>query len=175
MAEVIQCLLQYRQELAERFKDNLFEVDHPTINLGHIHGGDNPNRICGQCELQFDVRMMPGMAIDQVKTEILQRIQPIMQKHKTILDFQSLVPGVEPFLLDENAELVKTAERLTGNSAGIVGFATEAPFFQSMGIDTIVMGPGHIEVAHQPDEHLPLDQIKPAIDIIRHMVGYYCL
>lgn len=175
MAEVIQCLLQYRQELAQRFKDPLFDVDHPTINLGHIHGGDNPNRICGQCELQFDVRMMPGMAIDQVKAEILQRIQPIMQTHKTLLEYESLVPGVEPFLLDGSAELVQTAERLTGNNAGIVGFATEAPFFQSMGIDTIVMGPGHIEVAHQPDEHLPLDQIKPAIDIIRQMVGHYCL
>jgi acetylornithine deacetylase len=175
MAEVIQTLMAYRQELASRYRDNLFEVDHPTINLGHIHGGDNPNRICGQCELQFDVRMMPGMAIETVKAEILARIQPVVQKHKALLHFESLVPGVEPFLLDGSAELVRTAEKMTGNSASIVGFATEAPFFQSMGIDTIVMGPGHIEVAHQPDEHLPLDQIQPAIDVIRQMVAHYCL
>ncbi len=175
MAEVIQTLMAYRQELASRYRDNLFEVDHPTINLGHIHGGDNPNRICGQCELQFDVRMMPGMAIETVKAEILARIKPVVQKHKALLHFESLVPGVEPFLLDGSAELVKTAEKMTGNSASIVGFATEAPFFQSMGIDTIVMGPGHIEVAHQPDEHLPLDQIQPAIDVIRQMVAHYCL
>ncbi len=175
MAEVIQILMVYRQELATRYRDNLFEVDHPTINLGHIHGGDNPNRICGQCELQFDVRMMPGMAIETVKAEILARIQPVVKKHKALLHFESLVPGVEPFLLDGSAELVRTAEKMTGNSASIVGFATEAPFFQSMGIDAIVMGPGHIEVAHQPDEHLPLDQIQTAIDVIRQMVAHYCL
>jgi len=175
MAEVIQCLMAYRHELAERYRDNLFEVDHPTINLGHIHGGDNPNRICGHCELQFDVRMMPGMAIQGVQSEILARIRPIVQKHRALLEYESLVPGVEPFLLDGSAELVKTAERMTGNSAGIVGFATEAPFFQAMGIDTIVMGPGHIEVAHQPDENLPLDQIQPAINVIKQMVAHYCL
>lgn len=175
MVEVIQTLMVYRQELATRYRDNLFDVDHPTINLGHIHGGDNPNRICGQCELQFDVRMMPGMAIETVKAEILARIQPVVKKHKALLHFESLVPGVEPFLLDGSAELVRTAEKMTGNSASIVGFATEAPFFQSMGIDAIVMGPGHIEVAHQPDEHLPLDQIQPAIDVIRQMVAHYCL
>lgn len=27
---------------------------------GCIHGGDNPNRICGLCELQFDVRPLPA-------------------------------------------------------------------------------------------------------------------
>jgi len=175
MTEVIQALMHYRQELAIRYRDALFEVDHPTINLGHIHGGDNPNRICGQCELQFDVRMMPGMAIDHVRQEILSLITPIVDKHRGILSFEALVPGVEPFLLDADCELVAAAEKMTGQSAGIVGFATEAPFFQAMGIDTIVMGPGSIDVAHQPDEHLPLEHIKPAINILQQMVSHYCL
>ena len=175
MAEVIQALMTYRAELATRYRDPLFEVDHPTINLGHIHGGDNPNRICGQCELQFDVRMMPGMAIDSVREEILALISPIVAKHRGQLSFEALVPGVEPFLLDADSELVKAAERMTGQDAGIVGFATEAPFFQAMGVDTIVMGPGSIDVAHQPDEHLPLAHIKPAMEIIQRLVQHYCL
>lgn len=175
MAEVIQALLSYRADLATRYRDPLFEVDHPTINLGHIHGGDNPNRICGQCELQFDVRMMPGMAIDSVREEILALISPIVAKHRGQLSFEALVPGVEPFLLDGDSELVKAAERMTGQDAGIVGFATEAPFFQAMGVDTIVMGPGSIDVAHQPDEHLPLEHIKPAMEIIQRLVQHYCL
>lgn len=175
MAEVIQALMSYRADLATRYRDPLFEVDHPTINLGHIHGGDNPNRICGQCELQFDVRMMPGMAIDSVREEILALISPIVAKHRGQLSFEALVPGVEPFLLDGDSELVKAAERMTGQDAGIVGFATEAPFFQAMGVDTIVMGPGSIDVAHQPDEHLPLEHIKPAMEIIQRLVQHYCL
>ena len=31
------------------------------LNFGCIHGGDNPNRICGQCSLEFDLRPLPGM------------------------------------------------------------------------------------------------------------------
>lgn len=175
MSEVIQALMVYRAELASRYRDPLFDIDHPTINLGHIHGGDNPNRICGQCELQFDVRMMPGMSIDSVRQEIMALITPIVAKHRGQLCYEALVPGVEPFLLDGDSALVKAAERMTGQSAGIVGFATEAPFYQTMGIDTIVMGPGSIDVAHQPDEHLPLDHIKPAMAMIQQMVAHYCL
>ncbi|HSG59862.1 MAG TPA: acetylornithine deacetylase [Pseudomonadales bacterium] len=175
MSEVIQALMRYREELATRYRDPLFEIDHPTINLGHIHGGDNPNRICGQCELQFDVRMMPGMAIDSVRQEIMTLISPIVAKHRGQLCYEALVPGVEPFLLDADSALVKAAERMTGLTSGIVGFATEAPFYQTLGIDTIVMGPGSIDVAHQPDEHLPLDHIKPAMTMIQQMVAHYCL
>jgi acetylornithine deacetylase len=175
MTDVIQALRNYREQLASRYRDPLFEVDHPTINLGHIHGGDNPNRICGQCELQFDVRLMPGMAIDQVREEILALIQPIVAQHRGQLRFEALVDGVEPFMLDADSALVKAAEEMTGQTSGIVGFATEAPFFQAMGIDTLVMGPGNIDVAHQPDEHIPLSHIKPATQIIQNMVAHYCL
>ncbi|MEY3018550.1 MAG: hypothetical protein RL336_1685 [Pseudomonadota bacterium] len=175
MADVIQALRSYREQLANRYRDPLFEVDHPTINLGHIHGGDNPNRICGQCELHFDVRLMPGMAIDQVRAEILALIQPIVAQHHGQLRFEALVAGVEPFMLDADSALVKAAEAMTGQTAGIVNFATEAPFFQAMGIDTLVMGPGNIDVAHQPDEHIPLSHIKPATQIIQNLVAHYCL
>ena len=54
MHDVISELKQYRQTLAEQWHNPLFTVPTPTLNLGCIHGGDNPNRICAQCELQFD-------------------------------------------------------------------------------------------------------------------------
>ncbi len=60
MHAVIGDLLAYRQELAARYRNDFFNVAFPTLNLGCIHGGDSPNRICGQAELHFDLRMTPG-------------------------------------------------------------------------------------------------------------------
>jgi acetylornithine deacetylase len=44
-------VIQWRSELQQRYQNPAFKVAFPTLNLGHIHGGDNPNRICGECEL----------------------------------------------------------------------------------------------------------------------------
>ncbi|MEC8426833.1 MAG: M20/M25/M40 family metallo-hydrolase, partial [Pseudomonadota bacterium] len=43
------------------------------------------------------------------------------------------------------------------------------------GMETIVMGPGSIDQAHQPDEFIPLDQIKPAVDVLKQMIQKFCL
>ncbi len=67
------------------------------------------------------------------------------------ISLRSLMPGVEPFEQSPDSELVKVAEQLTGYSASSVAYATEGPFLQQMGMDTIVMGPGSIDQAHQPD------------------------
>jgi acetylornithine deacetylase len=64
---------------------------------------------------------------------------------------------------------------LTGHRAEAVAFGTEAPFLQSLGMDTIVMGPGSIDQAHQPDEYLALDQISPTVELLRNLIAHYCL
>ena len=61
------------------------------------------------------------------------------------------------------------------STADAVNFATEAPFLESLGLETIVMGPGSIDVAHQPNEYMPIDQIQPAIDILRSLMNRYCM
>jgi acetylornithine deacetylase len=78
-------------------------------------------------------------------------------------------------LCPADSDLVKTAERLTGYAAATVAFGTEAPFLQNMGIDTIVLGPGDIDQAHQPDEYLALDRVQPCIDLLRRFITHYCL
>jgi acetylornithine deacetylase len=64
---------------------------------------------------------------------------------------------------------------MTGHTAKSVAFATEAPFLQQLGMETIVMGPGSIDLAHQPDEYLALDQIEPCISLLQRFIKHYCL
>lgn len=175
MHVVMSDLLVFRQQMQEQYRNPLFTVDVPTMNLGCIHGGDNPNRICGQCELHFDLRPLPGMDIDALKLTIGQRLLPIAERLQVNISLRSLMPGVEPFEQSPDSELVKIAEQLTGYSAGSVAYATEGPFLQQLGMDTIVMGPGSIDQAHQPDEFIAMDQINPAIDIFRQLIAKYCL
>jgi acetylornithine deacetylase len=175
MQEAMGELLALRSELQMRYRNPAFQVEVPTLNLGCIHGGDNPNRICAECELHFDLRPLPGMDIHDLRAQIAGRLTPLAERRGINIQLRSLFPGVQPFEQPADAELVGAVEQLTGHRAGTVGFATEAPFMQQLGMQTVVLGPGSINQAHQPDEFLTVAQVKPAIEILKGLIRRFCL
>ncbi|GAC1029796.1 acetylornithine deacetylase [Pseudomonas sp. No.21] len=175
MHESIAALVALRGEWQRTFNNPLFNVPQPTLNLGCIHGGDNPNRICGQCSLEFDLRPLPGMEPEMLRAAIRQRLAPLAERHGVAIDYQPLFPAVPPFEEPAGSDLVRLAERLTGHAAEAVAFGTEAPYLQQLGCETLVLGPGDIACAHQPDEHLELSRIEPTVALLRQLIQHYCL
>ncbi|MNZ79038.1 Acetylornithine deacetylase [compost metagenome] len=157
------------------FRNPQFGVPMPTMNFGCIHGGDNPNRICGQCSLEFDLRPLPGMDPKVLRAEILQKLKPVAERHQVKIDYAPLFPDVPSFEQAEDAELVRLAEKLTGHSAEAVAFGTEAPYLQRLGCETLVLGPGDIACAHQPGEYLEMSRLQPTVHLLRQLIEHYCL
>lgn len=175
MHDVITELKQFRQLLQQQYQHAGFVIDVPTLNLGCIHGGDNPNRICGHCELEFDLRTLPGMKLDDLRQEIDSMLSIIADKHHIEIEREALFPGIESFEQSAESELVRAVERLTQKNAASVSFATEAPFLQQMGMDVVVMGPGSIDQAHQPDEYIDLAQVPSAIKVLQGLITQFCV
>ncbi|MBM7063208.1 acetylornithine deacetylase [Pseudomonas sp. UL073] len=175
MHDAISELKALRVQWQGEFNNPQFGVPQPTLNLGCIHGGDNPNRICGQCSLEFDLRPLPGMDPEQLRAAIRGKLQPLAERHQVQIDFAPLFPHVPPFEQAADVELVRLAERLTGHAAESVAFGTEAPYLQQLGCETIVLGPGDIACAHQPGEYLDLDRVQPTVELLRQLIGHYCL
>jgi len=175
MHTVIDTLLSWRDELQINHRDPLFSVPVPTLNLGHIHGGDNPNRICPECELHIDLRPLPGMDLQELRGELHNRVLNSLQDTGIKTRFKPLFEGVPAMETPADAPIVKLAEKLTGHAPEAVAFATEAPYLSQLGMDTVVMGPGDIAQAHQPDEYLALDRIPPTIDILKQVVDTVCI
>lgn len=168
-------LMRYRKGLAERYRDTNFAIDYPTMNFGCIHGGDNPNRICGRCEIDFDLRALPGMDNQQLMNELIGLLPALEAKTGTQIQLTSLFPDVPSFYTPIESDIVRTCEALTQKSAETVAFATEGPFLNQMGIETLILGPGSIDQAHQPNEFMALDQIAPMQTIIQSLVKRYCI
>lgn len=175
MTDMLVELRLFRDEIQQQHKNAAFEVATPTLNLGCIHGGDNPNRICNQCELHFDFRGLPNMSNDDIREQLQTRLNPIAQAHQVSLNFRHLFGGVEAFAEDKHSELIRLAEKMSGSDAEAVAFATEAPFLKALGMETVIFGPGSIDQAHQPDEFISLQEMHSAIKILRQFIQYYCL
>lgn len=154
MAKLLPDLVALREALARAHRDPLFAVDAPTLNLGRIAGGDSPNRICAHAEVDIDIRLLPGMVADEVRDRLREIAARVAEHTGLRYAMSSITRGLPAFSCAEDAGIVRLAEALTGVPATAVPFGTEAPFLSALGKHTIVLGPGSIKVAHQPDEHV---------------------
>jgi len=174
MHQVIGRLLTVQSEFSSQYSNELFTVPEPTLNFGSIHGGDNPNRICGCCELQIDIRPLPGMDISELYLLINQQLADLRQRCPGQIDLIQLHPAIPGYQEQADAALVHLAEKISGRTAHAVNYCTEAPFIQQLGCETVVMGPGSIAQAHQPDEYLATDTIDSTKKQIYQLIRGYC-
>ncbi|NOR51454.1 MAG: acetylornithine deacetylase, partial [Gammaproteobacteria bacterium] len=175
MHSVITTIKEWREELQSKYRDERFALPVPTLNLGHIHGGDNPNRICGHCELHIDLRPLPGMDIAELQNSLREQVEESIKDSGLDFSIKHLFSGIPAMETANTTEIIRAAEKFTGYSSETVAFGTEGPFLQQLGMDTVILGPGDIAQAHQPDEYLGLDQINPTVTILRNLIKRFCI
>jgi acetylornithine deacetylase len=175
MNTVINQLSCWRDELQRQEQNPLFKVPVPTMNFASIQGGDNPNRICGDCEMTIDLRMLPGMDLQECRAGIRKTVMQAIDGRGLTVEFDEVFSGSAGMHTDENAEIIKLAEKLAGEPTGTVAFGTEGPYLNEMGMDTVVLGPGDIDQAHQANEYIPTDRIEPMIAILEKMITHFCI
>ncbi|ATA26166.1 acetylornithine deacetylase [Brenneria goodwinii] len=173
MHDAISHLLVLRKTLQERYHNAAFAIPYPTMNLGHIHGGDAPNRICACCELHMDIRPLPGLTLGDLNGVLSETLAPVSQRWPGRLTISELHPPIPGYECPADHRLVAVVEKLLGTQTEVVNYCTEAPFIQEL-CPTLVLGPGSIEQAHQPDEFLDTAFITPTRDLIAQLVRHFC-
>ena len=173
MYQFMTALFAYRERLQSQHRDPAFSIPTPTMNLGHIHGGDNSNRICGACTLYIDIRFLPSMSYAALQTDLETMAAEVAETRGLELRTQTFGEG-RAMNTDAASEIAQYLTHLTGKPSGSVAFGTEAPYFNAMQTETIVIGPGSINQAHQPNEFLPVAQIDPTIQMLEDLIERFC-
>ncbi|HGJ5873523.1 MAG TPA: acetylornithine deacetylase [Arsenophonus apicola] len=174
MHETISQLILLRNRLKTDYHHEAFVIPYPTMNFGHIHGGDAVNRICGCCELHIDIRPLPGLSLQNLDELLQAALKPIKHRWPDRLIIKELHPPIPGFECPINHKMVKIIENLLNQKAQNVNYCTEAPFIQTR-CPTLILGPGSIEQAHQPDEFIEIKYIKPTIALLSQMISHFCL
>ena len=121
------------------------------------------------------MRPIPGVSPNELFITLKAALSDIEKHYPGAVDVFHLHEPIPAYACSETSELVQTAEQLSGHKAQAVNYCTEAPFIQQLGCDTIVMGPGHIGQAHQPDEYLDLSFVKPTSALLSDLIKRFCL
>lgn len=173
MHEAITPILALRNNLKERYHYDAFTVPWPTLNLGHIHGGDAANRICACCELHMDIRPLPGMTLSDLNGLLNNALEPVSRRWPGRTTLSELHPPIPGYACPPDHQFVQVVEKLLGTQTEVVNYCTEAPFIQTL-CPTLVLGPGSINQAHQPDEYIETRFIKPTHALMTQIIHHFC-
>ena len=175
MYKVIGQLIELKEKFNLNYNNEAFDVPTPTLNLGAISGGDNANRICGHCHLDIDLRSLPGMKDEELINWLSTALNPLAELYPGRITFEEMHPSSPSFEQEKPSGLISLAEEISGQSCCAVNYATEAPYIQQLGCQTIVLGPGSIDQAHQPNEFLAHSEIDKTQLLLTRMIQHYCL
>ena len=175
LQRVLPALHAWRERIGERYRDDDFEIPIPTLNFGRVTGGDSPNRICAECTLDLDIRLLPGMTREAVTEELDDVVAEALSGGLWRHEVRATGAHADAFAGPSDREFSATVEALCGCSAKSALFGTEAPYLAELGLQTLVLGAGDIAVAHQPDEYVTMASVERATDLYANLIQRFCI
>jgi len=175
-ARAITALARLRAELERERPPHaeLFpEVPFVPLNVGTVQGGAAINVVADRCELGVGFRVLPGMRSADVLARIQEAVTQALPGEAVGFEVLSDAP---PFLLEADRPLHRHVCSLVQQQGSeSVAFATDAGWLSTVGFDCLVWGPGTIEVAHKPNESLPVAEFRRAGDLLDRLVYQACV
>lgn len=175
MARIVMELDRLAKELeSERLpsSDAYPETPYPSLNIAQFHGGAALNIIPDAAELGIGIRLLPGSQID----ELAQRTQEAVERGANGAEHTFSVEHSSPPLeaCGETPLRAALMDETGATRTQAVSYASDAGPLASLGIRSLLCGPGSIEVAHKPNEFVPKAEFARAGEIYRNLVGRLC-
>jgi acetylornithine deacetylase len=165
-------LRRLRRELA-RVRDD--ELGGSLLTPTMIAGGSKSNVIPGSCVLTVDGRLIPAHSPRATMKQIRSMIRSLEEEHegfKARIEITSQSTGLST---PKDSEVVKLCERLTGTPSTVALYGSEAEVYTTLGMASVVLGPGSVRQAHITDEFVSLRQLRRAESVYGKLIKEVCL
>ncbi|AMH43637.1 acetylornithine deacetylase [Burkholderia sp. PAMC 26561] len=176
-AELVTFLRRTQRDLRTKATlDHDFDPPYTTIHTGRFNGGIALNVIPDHAQVEFEIRNLPADNADAIvqtithyaDTELVGAMRETFAESD--IDWEQLVDY--PALSDRAAAgwLRDLACAAAGrDDVRTLAFGTEGGLFQSIGIPTVVCGPGSIEQGHKADEYVELEQLSKCLTFLGNL------
>ncbi len=157
--------------------DALFDPPWTTCHVGTIHGGTADNITAKDCRFVMGFRAIPGESVEGWRQRYLDEVARVEAGMRAVhpdaridTSVRFHVPGLAP---EDDGVAEELARRISGdNATHVVSYATEAGQFQEAGYSAVIIGPGNIEQAHQPNEWLSVKQFDKGIAFVEKLIEH---
>jgi len=125
------------------------ELGETTVNVGLIRGGSAANVFAGECEVELMIRLIGDVGV--VKEAIAGLIDD-----RAELTWGSHIPPQRYHIVD-------------GFGTTTVAYTSDVPILSAWGTP-LMFGPGSIHHAHTGEEHVPIEELRGAVDAYERIV-----
>jgi acetylornithine deacetylase len=151
------------------------EVPFVALNTGTIAGGTAINVVAERCVVEVGMRTLPGVDPVALAERVRARAAAALSEGPAAeLDFE-VISDSPPMDTPDDAPLHRHLLAALGQPAPrSVAYSTDAGHLQELGLDCVIFGPGSIEVAHQPNEFVPVAELAAARGHLAELVDAFC-
>lgn len=172
---LIVALSEFRAELeSERptHSEHFPEVPFAALNVGRVDGGVAANIIPDHCYIECSIRILPEMPAAEMLDRMRRIVTRVLDGTRYSMEIMSESP---PLFLSERAEIYSALCSELGQMETLsASYATDAGWLQRLDMECAIWGPGSIEVAHKPNESLPIEQFDRAEAVLAKMIHRFC-
>ncbi len=178
------------EEISTKLKPQIMKKNHPItgpshLNLGYIKGGTQPSTVAGECVLQMDRRWLPDESQEEAVREIeaiittLKEKDPELDAEVTVMD-DNMGIQFPPLVCEENSPLVNILKEASDEvinrhkTSYFPAWTDGSILSRDGGIETVVLGPGHLSSAHSEEEYCPVEEIINACKIYIYSIIKIC-
>lgn len=166
MARAVQALEEEYAAALRRRRHEL--LGRPTVNVGTILGGVQPNIVPDRCVVEVDRRTIPG----ETEAGVRREIRRLLRRHRVAARVARLRQGpCPPLETDIRQPMVEAFLRAAGQTGPVgVDYFCDAAILAKGGIPSVVFGPGDIAQAHTAEEWLSLGELDRAVVVLRRFL-----
>ncbi len=144
---------------AERHEtsDSFGAVPFVAMNLATVAGGTAVNIVPDHATLDIGIRLLPRMTSGTMIDRVNDTLADALGVDQYTLEMLGDSP---PMMVPDDSEFLGRVSRAAKLApVESVSFATDAGWFQTVGMECVICGPGSIEVAHKPNEYVPKNDL----------------
>lgn len=150
-------------------------VGHASLTITRLNGGHADNVVPDRCDLMLDRRMVPGESEKQVRLDIQAMLDLAASEFGLrceIVEWKATTGGASETELSHpvvTATLAAARRAAGGAEVEVGGFqgGCDLVHFRKLGANGVVIGPGSLAVAHQPEEFVPIAELEAAVTLYR--------
>jgi|TARA_B110000093_G_scaffold182346_1_gene228731 acetylornithine deacetylase len=153
-----------------------YDVPYTTLHVGRIAGGGALNIVPHFCELDFEIRNLAQDDPAEILEKLRQAADLIALSARNVaseanieIEVFNTYPGLDT---PSSAPVVGFVKSLMGANGTIkVAYGTEGGLFdQSLGVPTVVCGPGDMAQGHKPDEFITEAQLAACDTMLANLL-----
>lgn len=169
-------VLEALERLADEWRRDvrfaeMLERPFVVMNVATIRGGSAINIVPDRCVVEVGFRPLPGMSPEVLYAQLAERACSVDAENVTA-ELLRVTPSMLTPTGTRLEELLRPHARVA--ELGAASFATDGGNLERLGMRTLVFGPGSIDVAHQADEFVPVDELHKAVDVVAEVVARAC-